>query len=813
MFSCLRKRPRAVQTGTNCVDYTYSKEAAKAIAARIAAQSQALPQGVSHWNDENSNAYRCTHDATGKVMCARVKNSKALQPTWGQLKGETLEMFGETAHVDKVLGTIKWASGPKWNLVPDPAIGHEQPIGLQLPHGTSAADFEKAITVVTQCSLDRFPQLRAMAGSLSAHYLSVGVWFPCRLSAAKASAQIQALHQDVALNTRCGLQLTVCVGTGSENDNNGGYPINHLRNVALQRSNSDVVLLLDVDFRLNREFSEVIHKHYAELHETCMSQNAAFVLPSFESEQGHAITDSLAVMKAGGHANPFRMDIYKKGVFATDYSRWLKTAPGTHFQVAHQEGWEPYVMVARERVPLYDNRFVGYGYNKVQHILHLKHLGFSFHTLGGAFVIAEPHAPSTSRVVLYESGNVDENHRRRAHLEDLYQAFLSEMNNGNLDRRKPTQSKGLLHEAKLPTAKDFAVSMQAPICEPGMGRADQVSAHSMANSLSACDQACAAVNCHAFDFTEMNAADACRLYPRNSAALIGASGPQSRQFCYKPHALTQTDSDSLKSAIPVFWINLDREKERRAATERWLHGVPNTRIPAVTGKEMHAIVDGPHSEAVYDAINQPVEAMSRSERLALEAHPDMHHITCAITYSHLNAMAAAYESGAETALIMEDDNVFARPGATWVDVNRNMKHMIKNAPADWQVLQLFTSHSGAIQEIVQNKSRTPYFMPWNEYYGALAYLINRSGMKQIIDRFHVPAEDSSTRIWKLPAKTPQSDWMIYQNSKTYTSRVFLFNFANPGDKGSHGLDRKGRLFVIQQHISDRVASETVPELL
>lgn len=47
----------------------------------------------------------------------------------------------------------------------------------------------------------------------------------------------------------------------------------------------------------------------------------------------------------------------------TDYKRWLEAA--RPYAIQYEEGYEPYVIIARQLVPWYDERFVGYRKNKV----------------------------------------------------------------------------------------------------------------------------------------------------------------------------------------------------------------------------------------------------------------------------------------------------------------------------------------------------------------------------------------------------------------------------------------------------------------
>lgn len=69
---------------------------------------------------------------------------------------------------------------------------------------------------------------------------------------------------------------------------------------------------------------------------------------------------------------------------------WLKCYL---LQVQWEPDYEPYVVV-RKDIPEYDTRFVGFGWNKVSHIMELEAQGFDFIVLPNAFMIHMPHAPS-----------------------------------------------------------------------------------------------------------------------------------------------------------------------------------------------------------------------------------------------------------------------------------------------------------------------------------------------------------------------------------------------------------------------------------
>lgn len=62
-------------------------------------------------------------------------------------------------------------------------------------------------------------------------------------------------------------------------------------------------------------------------------------------------------------------------------------------QIQWEEDFEPYVVV-RSNVSRYDRRFVGFGWNKVTHIMELQAQGYEFVVLPNVFTVHMPHPPS-----------------------------------------------------------------------------------------------------------------------------------------------------------------------------------------------------------------------------------------------------------------------------------------------------------------------------------------------------------------------------------------------------------------------------------
>ena len=81
---------------------------------------------------------------------------------------------------------------------------------------------------------------------------------------------------------------------------------------------------------------------------------------------------------------------------------------------------------------MFDDRFNGYGKNKVQHLVHLRRAGFAFEVLGGGFLIHFPHAKSASKEKwLHSTAHRD--------VERLFATFEKEIENKywNVTQRTP----------------------------------------------------------------------------------------------------------------------------------------------------------------------------------------------------------------------------------------------------------------------------------------------------------------------------------------------------------------------------------------
>ncbi|KAL3981850.1 Glycosyl-transferase for dystroglycan family protein [Acanthocheilonema viteae] len=170
------------------------------------------------------------------------------------------------------------------------------------------------------------------------------------------------------------------------------YPINYLRNVALNNSNdSSFVFLADVDFIPGSGLYTMLCE---KLLITNSTNKRAFVVPAFEYIDNRVpvvplTKNELLIELDAQRIQIFRRNLWIQGHAATDYNHWRHA--DQEYSVSWKTDYEPYVVVKRNGLPPYDQRFVGFGWNKVSHVMSLNAAGYEFTILPDAFIIHQPH--------------------------------------------------------------------------------------------------------------------------------------------------------------------------------------------------------------------------------------------------------------------------------------------------------------------------------------------------------------------------------------------------------------------------------------
>jgi hypothetical protein len=76
---------------------------------------------------------------------------------------------------------------------------------------------------------------------------------------------------------------------------------------------------------------------------------------------------------------------------ATNASRWIHLSRPETYLARYEPRYEPFLVMNRLVAPWADERFVGYGGNKIAYINQLNGVGFTFHVHPFAYVVHVPH--------------------------------------------------------------------------------------------------------------------------------------------------------------------------------------------------------------------------------------------------------------------------------------------------------------------------------------------------------------------------------------------------------------------------------------
>jgi hypothetical protein len=167
-------------------------------------------------------------------------------------------------------------------------------------------------------------------------------------------------------------------------DNLGLYPINTLRNVALNATRSEFGLFLDVDFVTSGSAAEAYALLSSRGYDAMMRERKrVFVLPAFELvgdayKNGGPVVNidamprSKAALKQAVRdrlVQQVHQSKYAPAHHATNYTRWYESVEP--YSVVYEHEFEPYFIGRIADMPPWDERFVGYGYDKVVHVMTL----------------------------------------------------------------------------------------------------------------------------------------------------------------------------------------------------------------------------------------------------------------------------------------------------------------------------------------------------------------------------------------------------------------------------------------------------------
>lgn len=183
------------------------------------------------------------------------------------------------------------------------------------------------------------------------------------------------------------------------------YPINALRNRALQLADAEHVLVTDVDVVPNIDLSHDLH--IMSLYETLSrvtGNRQVIVLPviTVTGSDTDPVTTSrwvnrslegverVQIMNQKGKIKQFETIRSPTGQIDTDLELWFNSTRPYRLQEIHPE-YEPYYLAKKDILPWYDERFRGMKMNKALHTWHLHKSGFMFVVTPRAYVVHVPH--------------------------------------------------------------------------------------------------------------------------------------------------------------------------------------------------------------------------------------------------------------------------------------------------------------------------------------------------------------------------------------------------------------------------------------
>eukprot|EP00938_MAST-03A_sp_MAST-3A-sp1_P004597 g4597.t1 len=261
--------------------------------------------------------------------------------------------------------------------------------------------YKHYITLCTHCSVDRMSNLIELTEAWNGP-LSVAVYV-------RTEREKEIVSQNQKLRQRKNLALCIVFDRAKKKE----YPINALRNIALSRARSDIVLNIDVDLiPSKRLYQRLTEKYvYSNMFQGPQSKKIAWIVPAFEL---HSLRSNiprtrrhLRLMWSAKLVSGFQMSHYPPGHRATNHARWLTPLDSKHhitngYDVNYEEGFEPYVLCRRENMPIFDERFQGYGKNKTIHSFLLHHCGYTFRVLPPlGFLVSRIHPRSSGWIRMY----------------------------------------------------------------------------------------------------------------------------------------------------------------------------------------------------------------------------------------------------------------------------------------------------------------------------------------------------------------------------------------------------------------------------
>ncbi|KAL4423753.1 hypothetical protein ABPG75_001054 [Micractinium tetrahymenae] len=314
------------------------------------------------------------------------------------------------------------------------------------------------VTLVTQLTVDRLGMLENQCTTwtlplVAAIYVPVTGQQVLGSTASTAATvellqgHLAAFHRRMQQEAQCQLRLALFTEEQAADSADAFHPINALRNRGLQLAVTEAVLVLDVDFIVSEELiAELAIEEGWEALARRIRAGSAVVLPAFETpfdatgawrlehppEAGRAVAFQAQAGGKQAAVQSFRngtLLVFKTaegGTFyePTQFKRWAQS--DDFYPISYTPSYEPDMILARALHPWYDERFAGYGWDKMGLPECFFHWGGSFVVHPRGFVVHVPHERSTTFHASMSDGK-----KRAYQLREVYTSLRAELEAGS----------------------------------------------------------------------------------------------------------------------------------------------------------------------------------------------------------------------------------------------------------------------------------------------------------------------------------------------------------------------------------------------
>jgi len=304
------------------------------------------------------------------------------------------------------------------------------------------------ITIATQCSISRLDMIADIARSWDG-VISLAIYIQHPLTVPFLPDILQAFFVEMEglnpllrldIHLLFGARFTVDIPQGEEaHPYDFAYPVNALRNLALDHVHTEFVLNMDCDFVPSSGMHTFLTS--PEIYDFMMMhsrwQMALFVIPAFELLTNQSIPvpvtrndldeacKKMLVMPfharlalEEGQMDPKKVAQWCAGRLKTyqftindiqgptNYHRWLtahEPYPVSLISGKLNRYYEPYFLGVKSMMPRFDERFRGYSFNKRAHMIEMQYAHFEMFVLPEVFITHRYHDDSIGKQMMLGS--------------------------------------------------------------------------------------------------------------------------------------------------------------------------------------------------------------------------------------------------------------------------------------------------------------------------------------------------------------------------------------------------------------------------